>query len=235
MCACGFSGAQPSAPAPAQSPATARTWPETPGFKTQERARESTKTQERALALTVPRLVLPHLLIILPAPLSGGLCHHFPKGGAWTAFVTCPEMETTVFPPLLGNCISMAASVPRGKAGAQEGMLLARTQATSVHSGAKGKPPLQLAQFCPAAAPSVALIFDGRENSYTLLFTSNRQTRSCSHTWAEAHLDTPANPHRQVCALTPTQTPYTHHIHITHPAPVPTHHRDPLTPSAGQT
>lgn len=171
MCACGFSGAQPSAPAPAQSPATARTWPETPGFKTQERARESTKTQERALALTVPRLVLPHLLITLPALLSGGLCHHFPKGGAWTAFVTCPEMETTVFPPSLGNCISMAASVPRGKAGAQEGMLLARTQATSVHSGAKGKPPLQLVQFCPAAAPSVALIFDGRENSYTLLFT----------------------------------------------------------------
>lgn len=52
MCACGFSGAQPSAPAPAQSPATARTWPETPGFKTPERARESTKTQERAPALT---------------------------------------------------------------------------------------------------------------------------------------------------------------------------------------
>lgn len=80
-------------------------------------------------------------------------------------------METTVFPSLLGNSISRAVSVPRGKARAQEGMLLARTQVTSVHSRAKGKSPLQLVRFCLAAAPSVALIFDGRENSYTLLFT----------------------------------------------------------------
>lgn len=80
-------------------------------------------------------------------------------------------METTVFPPLLGNSISMAVSVPRWKARAQEGMLPARTQVTSVRSRVKGKSPLQLVQFCPAAALSVALIFDGHENSYTLLFT----------------------------------------------------------------
>ena len=167
----------------------ARIGQETPGFNTQEHAQDSTSVFSNKpqiwAALTLHQAQSFHASCGPRLSCWGGdIGTLFAKGGAPTApVVTSPEMESTLFPHLLGNGVGMAVSVRRWEAGTQQGALPARTQVTDLHSQGEG-PPLRLARFCLFQLHRGALTFDGHGHDYSLLFTQNRQPQSsqtCSH------------------------------------------------------